>query len=66
MLTNMHDTLTDGDIQGKRAPLSKVVARIDMGPEGAKLSYTFPWGDRDRLDQVLESRSFLVCFRVRI
>ena len=39
MLTNMHDTLTDGDIQGKRAPLSKVVARIDMGPEGTKLSY---------------------------
>jgi hypothetical protein len=43
MLTKMHDTLTDGDLQAKRAFLSKVVARIDMGREGARLSYTFPF-----------------------
>jgi BMFP domain-containing protein YqiC len=42
MLTKMHGTLTDGDLQAKRALLSKVVARIDMGREGAGLSYTFP------------------------
>jgi len=45
MPTKMHDTLTDGDTQAKRALLSKVVTRIDKGPKGAKLSYTFPLGD---------------------
>jgi len=45
MLTEMHDTLTAGDLQAKRALLSKVVARIDMGREGAKLWYTFPLGE---------------------
>ena len=44
MPTKMHDTLTDGDIQAERALLSKVIARIDMGREGARLSYTFPLG----------------------
>jgi cobalamin biosynthesis protein CobD/CbiB len=42
MLTKMHNALAEGDLQAKRALLSKVVARIDMGREGAKLSYTFP------------------------
>ena len=42
MLTKTHNTLTDGDLQAKRALLSRVVARIDMGREGARLSYTFP------------------------
>ena len=45
MLTKMHDTLTDGDLQAKRALLSKVVARIDRAPKDAKLLDTFPLGD---------------------
>jgi len=42
MLTKMHDTLTDGGLQAQRALLSKVVARIDLGREGARVWYAFP------------------------
>ncbi|MFC2036713.1 hypothetical protein ACFLYD_01915, partial [Chloroflexota bacterium] len=41
-LTPMRETLIEGDIRAKRALLSKVVAKIETGPKGADLSYTFP------------------------
>ena len=45
MLTELHGTLTAGDLQAQRALLAKVVARIDLGREGATLWYTFPLGE---------------------
>jgi hypothetical protein len=45
MLTEMHDTLTDGDLQAKRALLSKVVHKVVMGATGAELLYAFPLGE---------------------
>jgi hypothetical protein len=42
MLTEMHGTLTDGNLQAKRALLSKVVHKVVMGATGAELVYTFP------------------------
>lgn len=45
MLTEMHGTLTDGNIGAKRALLSKVVHKVVMGATGAELLYTFPLGE---------------------
>ena len=44
MLTEMHGTLTDGNLGAKRALLSKVVHKVVMGATGAELLYTFPLG----------------------
>jgi hypothetical protein len=41
-LTAMRKDLTGGDLPTKRDVLSKVVAKIVMGPTSAELSYTFP------------------------
>ena len=45
MLTEMHGTLTDGNLQAKRALLSKVVHKVMMSATGADLVYTFPVGE---------------------
>jgi hypothetical protein len=45
MLTEMHGTLTDGNLQAKRALLSKVVHKVVMSATGAELVYTFPLGE---------------------
>jgi len=42
MLTGMHGTLTDGNLQAKRALLSKVVHKVVMSATEAELVYTFP------------------------
>jgi len=41
-LTTMRRTLRSGDLPAKRDLLSKVIAKIVMGPIGTELSYTFP------------------------
>jgi hypothetical protein len=41
-LTAMRKDLAEGDLPAKRDVLSKLVAKIVMGPTGAELSYTFP------------------------
>jgi site-specific DNA recombinase len=41
-LTAMRKDLAEGDLPAKRDLLSKVVAKIVMGPTSAELSYTFP------------------------
>jgi len=41
-LKPMCEALLEGDIRAKRDLLSKVVAKIETGPTGAELSYTFP------------------------
>jgi hypothetical protein len=41
-LTAMRRTLKSGNLPAKRDLLSKVVARVVMGPTRAELSYTFP------------------------
>ena len=38
----MRKDLAEGDLPTKRDLLSKVVAKIVMGPTSADLSYTFP------------------------
>ncbi len=41
-LMAMRRTLKSGNLPAKRDLLSKVVAKIEMGPTSAELSYTFP------------------------
>jgi BMFP domain-containing protein YqiC len=41
-LTTMRKDLAEGDLPAKRDVLSKVVAKIVMGPASAEMSYTFP------------------------
>ena len=38
----MRKDLAEGDLPTKRDLLSKVVAKVVMGPTSAELSYTFP------------------------
>ena len=52
-LTPMRETLIEGDIRAKRALLSKVVAKIETGPTGAELSYTFPLHEMTEMYTVL-------------
>jgi hypothetical protein len=42
MLTQMHRTLTDGNLGARCALLSEVAEKVVMGATGAELLYTFP------------------------
>jgi uncharacterized protein YhaN len=52
-LTPMREILIEGDMRAKRALLSKVVAKIETGPKGAELSYTFPLHEMTEMYTVL-------------